>query len=95
MRLPTHSPEIIACGVQRTLCDNEFSGRIVTWNKVCVDVIGSFFVVCRLEFDSGMVVGKDVGESVFGSVARQIGVCAWFVSTDMFQFFVFFAEAEI
>lgn len=60
---------------------------------VSVDVIGSFLVINRLQFKSGMVIRQDVRETILWSVTRQVGKCAGLVPSNMFQFFEFLTKS--
>ena len=93
--LPTHAPEVVAGGMQRSLSYDEFAGGVVTGNKVGVDEIGPFLVVRRLQLDARMVVWQNVGESVLGTVDRHVGCRAWLFASDMLQFLVFLGETEV
>lgn len=40
-----------------------------------------------------MIVWKNVGKSIFRSITWQIGKCTWLITSNMLQFFEFFAES--
>lgn len=67
--LPTHPPEVVSSRVQRALRDDEFTWRVVARHVVGVDVVGAFVVIDRLQLETRVVVGKNVGEAVLGPVA--------------------------
>jgi hypothetical protein len=81
--------------VERALRDNELPRRVEAGNEVSVDVVATLVVVAGLELDPGVVVGQDIGETVFRPIAWQIGSTARFLSANMFQFFILFGESEI
>lgn len=62
---------------------------------VGVDVVRALLVVHRLQLEARVVVGQDVGESVLGSVAGQVGERAGLVPTHVLQLLELFAEAEV
>lgn len=55
--------------MQRALRDDEFARRVVARHVVGVDVVGAFVVIDRLQLETRVVVGKNVGEAVLGPVA--------------------------
>ena len=64
-------------------------------NIVRVDVVGSLFVVGWEQFETRMVVGKNVSEAIFGPVDRQIGRHARLIPSDVLQTVEFFRKEEI
>lgn len=58
-----------------------------------VDVIGAFVVVNRLQLESRVVVWKNVGEAILGTIARKVGECAWLLTSDAFELLELFAES--
>ena len=48
--LPAHSPEIFFCTGQGPLRRDKLALRVVSSDKVCVDIIGTWVVISRTKF---------------------------------------------
>lgn len=58
-----------------------------------INVIGPFVIVNWLQFKTWMIVRQNICETILGTIAGQIGKCAWLIASNMFQFFKLFAES--
>lgn len=58
-----------------------------------VDVIGALVVVNRLQLESRVVVWKNVGKAILGTIARKVGESAWLFTSDAFELLELFAES--
>lgn len=80
--------------MQGALRHDELARRVVARHIVGVDVVGALVIVDRLQLKARVVVGEDVGESVLGAIARQVGECAGLITSDVLQLFKLLAESE-
>ena len=93
--LPTHPPEVVPGGVERTLGHDKLPLGVEAGDEVGVDVVAPVLVVGGLELDPAVVVGEDVGEPVLGSVHRQVRGSAQLVPAHVLQLLVLLAEPEV
>ena len=93
--LPTHPPEVVPGGVQRTLGHDKLSLRVESRDEVGVDVVAAVLVVGGLELHPAVVVRKNVGEPVLGPVDRKIRRRTRLVTAHVLQFLELLAEPEV
>jgi hypothetical protein len=71
---------------------DELSRRIVTGHIIGVNVVRAFVVVDRLQLEARVVVGKNVGETILGTIAWQISERTRLVAANVLQFLELFAK---
>lgn len=80
--------------MQGALRDDKLARRIVTRHIIRVDVVGALVVVDGLQLEARVVVGKDVRESVLGTIAWKVSERAGLVTSDVLQLFKLLAESK-
>lgn len=92
---PGHLPEGIPCRGQWPLGGDELPPVGEARDVVGIDVIGALLPVHVHQFDTRMVVGQDVGETVLGAVDGEVGRLTALADTDVLHGLVFFGETEL
>lgn len=61
---------------------------------ISIDVVGSFVIVHRLQFEARMIVWQNIGKSILRTIAWQVGKGAWLIAAHVLQLLELFAKSE-
>lgn len=60
---------------------------------ISIDVVGSFVIVHRLQFEARMIVWQNIGKSILRTIAWQVGKGAWLIAAHVLQLLELFAKS--